>query len=177
MPEGRGRVVGGDEVGRDVEDGVERPRRVASDGGVDVRERGADVQDERGGERREAARAEGGEDAEPEGGARGVARDLLAVDEALRHLLHDRRRRRDERLGVGLEELRDAVERVLAHALAVVRALAEELGEAQAALRHRGALALRVHRPEAAGRGAVAGLRGLLEPSCGERPVLLDAAA
>ena len=39
------------------------------------------------------------------------------------------------------------------------------------------ALALRVHRPEAAGRGAVAGLRGLLEPSCGERPVLLDAAA
>ena len=137
-----GRGVRADEMGRGVEECLEDARRVASHGGGDVGERGADVEDESAGERGEAVGAEGGEEAGLEGGAGGGAHHLLLVDEALRHLLHDGRRRRHEGLGVGLEELADTLERVLAHALAVVRRLVKQLGHGQAARRHGVALAL-----------------------------------
>ena len=146
MSKRRGGCVRADEPRRGVEEGLEHGGGVGAHGGSDVRERGADVEDQSFGERRDAVRAEGGEDAGPERAPRGGAHDLFLVDEALGDLLDARRRARHERRGMGLEELFDAVERVFPHPRAVVLALVQELGHGQPAPRDLISLALRAER-------------------------------
>jgi hypothetical protein len=142
----RRRRVRGDELGRKVQQGFQRGGRVSSGDGIDVRQRRADVQDEPFSERGRAPLPERGQHAVFQRGARGDAHDLLAVHQSLRGLLHHRRRRPLHRLGVRLQELAHALERVLAHLLRVVRGLIEQLGHRQAPVRQRLALALRPDR-------------------------------
>mmetsp|Transcript_3926 Transcript_3926/g.15972 ORF Transcript_3926/g.15972 Transcript_3926/m.15972 type:complete len:422 (-) Transcript_3926:61-1326(-) len=146
VSERRGGGVRADEPRRGVEEGLEHGGRVPAHRRSDVRERGADVEDQSSREGRDAVRSEGWEDAGPERAPRGGAHDLFLVDEALGDLLDARRRARHERRGMGLEELFDAVERVFPHPRAVVLALVQELGHGQPASRDLISLALRAER-------------------------------